>query len=195
MALSAANAPRVPVASRAEWRAWLRKNHRQRKSVWVVSWKKGDPRYVAYGDLVEEALCFGWIDSLPRKLDASRTMLLMAPRRASSAWSRLNKQRAEKLIASGSMAVAGRRVIVAAKAAGLWTKLDAVDTLTIPLDLKKALKGQPGAQQNFAAFPRSAKRGILDWISQAKRPETRAKRIAETARLAGRNVRANQWSR
>jgi uncharacterized protein YdeI (YjbR/CyaY-like superfamily) len=195
MASSAANAPRIPVASRAEWRAWLRKNRRRQQSVWVVSWKKGDPRYVAYGDLVEEALCFGWIDSLPRKLDASRTMLLMAPRKASSAWSRLNKQRAEKLIADGSMTAAGLRVIAAAKAAGLWSKLDGVEDLKIPPDLQKALRAHPGAKLNFDAFPRSAKRGILDWILQAKRAETRAKRIAETAQLAARNVRANQWPR
>jgi uncharacterized protein YdeI (YjbR/CyaY-like superfamily) len=195
MASSAANAARIPVASRAEWRAWLRKNGRQQQSVWVVSWKKGDPRYVAYGDLVEEALCFGWIDSLPRKLDASRTMLLMAPRKAFSAWSRLNKQRAEKLIADGSMTAAGLRVIAAAKAAGLWTKLDGVEDLKIPPDLQKALRAQPGAKLHFDAFPRSAKRGILEWILQAKRAETRAKRIAETAQLASRNVRANQWPR
>lgn len=193
MAGSADRAPRIPVASRAEWRAWLRKNHRQEHSVWVVSWKKGDPRYVPFGDLVEEALCFGWIDSLPRKLDSSRTMLLMAPRKPTSAWSRLNKQRAEKLVSNGAMAPAGLRVIAAAKAAGLWTKLDAVEDLTVPPDLQKAFRAHPGSRAHFAAFPRSAKRGILEWILQAKKPETRAKRIAETARLAARNERANQW--
>lgn len=180
--------------SRADWRTWLTKHHTRETGVWVVTYRKGAGKpIVGYDDLVEEALCFGWIDSRPRKLDEKRTMLWFSPRKAKSAWSRPNKERVERLIAAGLMTPAGQAKIDAAKRDGLWTKLDAVEELTIPEDLARALAEQPPAAEFFEAFPRSAKRGILEWIEQAKRPETREKRVEETARLAKRNERANQW--
>jgi uncharacterized protein YdeI (YjbR/CyaY-like superfamily) len=122
--------------------------------------------------LVEEGLCFGWVDSKPDKLDALRTMLYFAPRKVGSAWSRPNKQRIERLLAVGQMHPAGQAKIDAARADGSWTLLDAVEDLVIPADLGAALDRPPEARQPFEAFPRSAKRGILEWIAQAKRPET-----------------------
>jgi uncharacterized protein YdeI (YjbR/CyaY-like superfamily) len=189
-----ADIPRVEPVDRAAWRAWLTENHATSGSVWLVSWKagRGQPR-LAYRDAVEEALCFGWIDSLPRKLDDDRTMLLMSPRKKNSAWSALNKERALRMIATGQMTEAGQRVVDAARESGLWDKLEAVDQLVIPPDLEAALSAIPTALANFQAFPRSTRRGILEWILQAKRPETRVARISETARLAGVNQRANQW--
>ena len=187
------NRARVEIDSRAAWRRWLKKHHTQAESIWLVFWKKGDPRHVPNGDIVEEALCFGWVDSLPRKLDAQRSMLLLSPRRAGSAWSKLNKQRAERMIAEGLMTPAGLARIEAAKKDGLWSKLDGVDALEVPADLVAALKAHKPAAANWDAFPRSVKRGILEWILQAKRPETRARRVAETAVRASRNERANQW--
>lgn len=189
-----ADIPRVEPVDRAGWRAWLTENHATSGSVWLVSWKagRGQPR-LAYGEAVEEALCFGWIDSLPRKLDEDRTMLLMSPRKKSSAWSALNKDRALRMIATGQMTEAGQRVIDAARESGLWDKLETVDQLVIPPDLEAALSANPTALANFQAFPRSTRRGILEWILQAKRPETRVARVDETARLAGLNQRANQW--
>jgi uncharacterized protein YdeI (YjbR/CyaY-like superfamily) len=184
---------RVEVESRAQWRAWLERHHRQTRSIWLVYWKKGDARHVPYGDLVEEALCFGWVDSLPRKLDAARSMLLVSPRRPGSAWSKLNKDRAERLIATGKMAAAGLAKIEAAKRDGQWTRLDTVDALIIPPDLKTAFASHPPAGQAWMTFPRSVQRGILEWILQAKRPETRARRILETAESAARGERAHQW--
>ena len=182
--------------SRAEWRAWLEQNHTQTEGVWLISYKKatGKPR-VEYDDAVEEALCFGWIDSKGNKLDAERSMLWLAPRKPGSGWSRPNKERVERMIAAGLMTPVGIAKINAAKQDGSWNALDAVEALEIPADLSDALASYTSAQQHFAAFPRSVKRGILEWIANARRPETRAKRIDETARLAEANIRANQWSK
>jgi uncharacterized protein YdeI (YjbR/CyaY-like superfamily) len=180
--------------TRSEWRAWLESNHTQPTGVWLISYKKatGLP-YVDYDSAVEEALCFGWIDSVPRKLDDQRSMLYFAPRKKGSGWSRLNKQRIAKVLAAGLMMPAGLAKLEAAKQDGSWTALDAVENLEIPDDLAAAFADYDQAAANFEAFPRSAKRGILEWISNAKRPVTRAKRIAETADLAEQNIRANQW--
>ncbi len=185
--------PRVPIASRADWRAWLERHHVSSGSIWLVLHKKGQGPHVPYDDVVEEALCFGWVDSLVRKLDERRSMLLLAPRKPGSAWSKPNKERVARLVASGAMTPAGLAKVEAAKTDGTWTKLDAVETLTVPKDLAAAFRRHAGSAAHFAAFPRSAKRGILEWIEQAKKPETRAKRVAETAALAARNERANQW--
>lgn len=180
--------------TRAEWRAWLEQHHLQSEGVWVISYKKatGQPR-LEYDEAVEEALCFGWIDSKPNKLDEQRSMLWFAPRRPGSGWSRLNKERVEKMIAAGLMTAVGFAKIKAAQEDGSWNALDAVEALEIPPDLDQALASYSSARQNFEAFPRSVKRGILEWISTAKKPETRTKRIEETARLAQDNIRANQW--
>jgi len=190
----AADLQRVEVTSRVRWRAWLEKHHGQAESIWLVTYKKsaGD-RHVPYDAVVEEALCFGWVDSLPRKLDEHRTMLLLSPRKPGSAWSALNKRRAERMIAEGSMHPAGLAKIEAAKADGSWNRLDAVEALAVPDDLAAALAKHGRAAENFENFPRSVRRGILEWILQAKRPETRAKRIAQTATLAAGNKRANQF--
>lgn len=180
--------------TRSEWCAWLAKHHQREEGVWLVTYKKGTgkPR-IDYNEAVEEALCFGWIDSKPAKLDDERSMLYFAPRKPGSAWSKANKQRVEKLIAAGLMTPAGLAKIEAAKRDGSWYRLDTVEALEIPQDLTEALEAYPNAKQNFEAFPRSVKRAILEWILNAKKLETRAKRIAETARLADKNVRANQW--
>jgi len=182
-----------PIA-RAEWRAWLAENHTRTTGVWLVIYKKatGRPR-VDYDEAVEEALCFGWIDSKGNKLDDERSLLWFAPRKAKTGWSKPNKERIERMLATGQMMPAGLAKIEAAKQDGSWSALDAVEALEIPADLEIALAANPIAAQHFAAFPRSAKRGILEWISNAKTAETRAKRVAETARLAADNIRANQW--
>jgi len=162
----------------------------------VISYKKssGGP-HVEYDALVEEALCFGWIDSKTGALDEARAMGWFAPRKAKTGWSRVNKQRVARLIAAGQMAPADLTKIEAAKKDGSWTALDAVEALIIPPDLRKALASLPAAGANFAAFPRSIKRGILEWKRNAKRPQTRARRVDETARLASQNVRAHQWTK
>lgn len=186
---------RVVVNSRAEWRRWLSKHHTQTEGVWLVTYKKAaDPkRYLSYDDIVEEAICFGWVDSLPRTLDAMRSMRLVAPRRPKSAWSAVNKARVDKLAAAGKLAPAGLAAVARAKSDGSWSKLDEVEAMVTPPDLARALAQHASASEHFAAFPRSSKRIILEWIASAKTDATRTKRILETARLAAVNRRANHW--
>jgi uncharacterized protein YdeI (YjbR/CyaY-like superfamily) len=180
--------------TRAEWRNWLEQHHERDQGVWLISFKKasGKPRF-DYDEAVEEALCFGWIDSKGNKLDDERSMLWIAPRKPGTGWSKLNKSRVEKLMADGLMMPAGLAKVEAAKQDGSWYALDSVEALEIPPDLKQAFAADKTAKEYFDAFPRSAKRAILEWIASAKKPETRAKRIEETVSLAARNIRANQW--
>jgi uncharacterized protein YdeI (YjbR/CyaY-like superfamily) len=180
--------------TRAQWRAWLMKNHARDEGVWLITYKKatGKPR-VEYDEAVEEALCFGWVDSTANKLDDERSLLYFAPRKEGSGWSKPNKERIERMIAAGLMMPAGLVKIEAAKKDGTWTLLDGVEALEVPPDLAAALAALPNARAYWDAFPRSVKRGILEWILNAKKPETRAKRIEETATLANENKRANQW--
>lgn len=186
--------PSTHPLSREAWREWLRAHHERSTGVWLVSYKKatGKPRF-DYDAAVEEALCFGWIDSKPKKLDEARTLLWFAPRKPGTGWSRPNKQRIEKMTAAGLMAQAGLRKVEQARRDGSWTRLDAVEDLLVPQDLAEALEKLPPAVDNFMAFPRSARRGILEWIANARTAETRARRVDETARMASRNERANQW--
>ena len=179
--------------SRADWRKWLEENQDRKEGIWLISYKKdtGKPRF-DYDESVEEALCFGWIDSKPAKLDDERSMLWFAPRKPKTNWSKLNKDRVEKMIKAGLMAPAGLAKVEAAKKDGSWNALDGVEALDIPPDLAKAFSKNKTAKEYFEAFPRSVKRGILEWILNAKRPETRAKRIEETVTLAEKNVRTNQ---
>jgi uncharacterized protein YdeI (YjbR/CyaY-like superfamily) len=176
---------------RATWRRWLERHHATTKGVWVVSWRAqtGKPR-VDYDALVEEALCFGWIDGHQKPVDDERIMQLLTPRRPGSAWASSNKKRVASLEQAGAMAEAGRRVVEAAKADGSWSRYDSADALEIPTDLEAALATNAAAAQNFDAFTDAAKRAILRWLIDAKRPETRAKRIAEAVRLAAQNQRA-----
>ncbi|PXA67976.1 hypothetical protein CTB96_15050 [Cryobacterium arcticum] len=194
--VSPTTAPRVHPETRAEWRRWLLAHHESEQSVWLVSWKKatGKPA-VSYDDAVSEALCVGWVDSKPQKLDGERTMLYFSARKPTSAWSRPNKIRVEALRAAGLMLPAGEAVIAQAISNGSWALLDDVEDLIVPPDLAEALGENPPARANWDQFPPSARRGILEWIIQAKRPQTRATRILETAQLASQNQRAAQWKR
>jgi uncharacterized protein YdeI (YjbR/CyaY-like superfamily) len=184
----------VSIGSRAALRRWLRAHHRSSPGAWFVTYKKatGRPR-PEYADVVEELLCFGWVDSRPAALDDERSMLLGTPRKATSRWSRLNKQRVARLVAARKMTAAGLAVVEQAKRSGAWTGLDAVERLAIPGDLATALRAHPGARTQFDGFPRGVRRNILEWITGAKRPSTRAARVAQTAELAGQGRRANQW--
>jgi uncharacterized protein YdeI (YjbR/CyaY-like superfamily) len=186
----------VLMETRAQWRRWLERHHSRDAGLWLVTWKKasGKPQ-LAYDDLVEEALAFGWVDSKTQALDTQRSMLWLAPRRPGSLWSGPNKQRVERLMAAGLMAPAGLAKVEAAQADGTWTALDAVEALEVPADLAAAFDLHPGSRARWDAFPRSARRGALEWIVQAKKAETRARRVDETARLAARGERANAWPR
>lgn len=182
----------VEVITRAAWRAWLAAHHGRGESIWLVTYKKhcGD-RYLPYDAVVEEALCFGWIDGLVRRVDDDRKKQLISPRRPGSAWSALNKRRVAALIAEGAMAPPGLAVIERARADGSWTIYDDCEARVMPEDLAAALAAVEGATAAWRGFPESAQRGILWWIKSAKTAATRGGRVAETARLAGIGLRAN----
>ncbi|TAL19495.1 MAG: hypothetical protein EPN99_10290 [Frankiales bacterium] len=146
--------------SRAQWRGWLAEHASTSPGVWVVTWKRSSGRPVlAYEDLVQEALCFGWVDGQARAVDAERTSLLVTPRRPGSGWARTNEERVARL-----------------QAAGLAAALDA----------------DPAARAAWDGFPPSARKQLIAWVTTAKRPETRARRVNETAARAARGERANQ---
>jgi uncharacterized protein YdeI (YjbR/CyaY-like superfamily) len=185
---------RFHAETRDQWRAWLTEHAAEGRGVWLVMWKKASGRPVlTYEDAVTEALAFGWVDSKGGTLDADRTMLWFTARGRGSGWARPNKRRIESLEAAGLMTDAGRRVVEAANADGSWTLLDDVEDLVVPPDLAAALAAVPGAGEQWEAFPRSAKRALLEWIVQAKTEPTRARRVTQTAGAAGRGERANTW--
>jgi uncharacterized protein YdeI (YjbR/CyaY-like superfamily) len=188
-------APFVHAEDRATWRAWLEANHATATGVWLVGWRKGQGPVLDYEETVEEALCFGWIDSTGGRFDDRRMKLYFAPRKPYSVWSASNKQRVERLITAGQMRRAGLEAIERAKANGAWTALDDVERGIVPQDLAAALAAHPPAEEHFAAFPWSARRAILVWIAAAKKPDTRAARVLETAVRAARKERANERPR
>jgi uncharacterized protein YdeI (YjbR/CyaY-like superfamily) len=180
--------------NRREWRRWLEKHHASASGIWLMYYKKHTAQpTVTYAESVEEALCFGWIDSKPARLDDERHLLYFCPRKPKSVWSKLNKSRLERLLESGVMAPAGLLAIEVAKKNGSWSSIDDAEANIMPDDLRRALDENSVARGHFDAFPASVQRQILKWVYAAKRPETRAKRIEETVRLAAENVRANQW--
>jgi uncharacterized protein YdeI (YjbR/CyaY-like superfamily) len=176
----------------ADWRAWLAQNGRSEKEVWLVIHHKdsGTPS-VRYHEAIEHALCFGWIDGLHRKRDADSSQLRFTPRTPRSTWSRVNRQRAAKMIEEGLMTERGQALIELAKAKGTWQVLPDAESSVIPDDLQELLDQDEGARKNFERFPPSSKRLILEWIAAAKKPDTRQRRINQTAVLAAVNIRAN----
>ena len=178
----------------SDWRTWLANNTGTEKSIWLIIYRKeSDTPSVYYDEAVDQALCYGWIDSKPNKRDQESFYQFFSKRNPKSNWSRVNKEKVERLIANGEMAAPGLEMVALAKKTGTWDALNDVENGIIPPDLQAALGQYPKAATHFEHFPRSVKRGILEWIFNAKKPETRAKRIAETARLANDNVRANQF--
>ena len=177
--------------SRAAWRAWLVEHHGTERGVWLCSWKAATGRPTcAYADAVEEALCFGWIDSTVNTLDDERGMQLMTPRKPKSGWTRLNRRRVEAMEEQGRMTDVGRRAVEAAKANGWWTIYDAADDLIEPADLTAALDATPAARAAWDGFPPSPRKQMLWWVISAGRPETRANRIAKIVAEAAAGRRA-----
>jgi uncharacterized protein YdeI (YjbR/CyaY-like superfamily) len=185
------DAPHVHADDRSTWRAWLEANHLAARGAWLVTWRPRTGRAsLDYEAAVEEALCFGWVDSTGGRVDDERGKLYFAPRKPRSVWAASNRARVERLIEEGRMAPAGLAAIERAKANGSWSVLEAAERMEIPDDLAVAFGGRPPAAANFAAFPPSARRMLLAWVAVARRPETRAARIAEIADAAARNERA-----
>lgn len=171
-----------------QWRTWLATNGRRERSVWLIV--RRDAAGVNLADAVEQALCFGWIDSKTIKRDDRTTYQCFTPRNPRSTWSKVNRERVERLTTAGLMAPAGQKLVDHARRTGTWDLLADAQNLVVPADLRAALAQSPTAADHFHAFPPSTRRAILEWITLAKRPETRASRIARTVTQAAHNHRA-----
>ena len=184
--------PLVHPKSREAWRAWLVEHHATVDGVWLARWTKASGRAsVSYEAIVEEALCFGWIDGLVHTLGDGRQAQLLTPRRPGSGWARSNKDLVERLIAAGRVTEAGMAVIRSAQADGSWSMQDAAEALIEPVELSAALDADPEARRQWDAFPRSPRRALIWWVMSAKRPETRARRVAQIVAEAAHGRRAN----
>ena len=186
--------PSVEARNRAAWRAWLRRHHRTAPGAWLVYHKKhSDTPSVTYEEAVQEALCYGWIDSLVRALDRDRYRQLFTPRKPRSTWSQANKRRVARLLAEGRMQPAGLAKIEAAKANGSWRSLDAVESLTIPADVRRAFAAEGDALRHFRGYAASLRKGVLYWLASAKRPETRALRLAKLVAYAAEHITGREF--
>lgn len=179
--------PHVEITSRAEWRAWLAANHTQADGVWLVAYKKhcGD-KHVTWPEIVQEALCFGWIDGRTRRIDEDRVTLYVSPRKPGSIWSALNRRHVAELQQRGLMTPAGQRLVDAAQADGSWTFLDDIDALVVPDDLAAALDASPAARARWGETKPADRKLALYHVKTAKRPDTRTRRIAQIVERAAR---------
>lgn len=178
-------------ADRKAWRKWLEKNHATRVSVWVIFTKKTKEgvRHLSWSDAVDEALCFGWIDSRAKTIDEDHYMQFFSRRKPKSIWSKINKEKVDRLIEEGLMSEAGLRSIEVAKRNGSWSSLDDVEALIIPKDLAAAFRKHKGSKAYFEGLSKSVRKMMLHWITFAKLPETRQRRIDELVESAGKGER------
>ena len=183
-------APWVEADDRPTWRAWLEANHATSSGAWLVTWRRRSGRVgLDYEAAIEEALCFGWVDSTGGRVDDERGKLYFAPRKAGSGWAASNKARIERLERDGRLAAAGRAAVERARADGSWTLLDAVERLEVPDDLAAALASRPAATATFDGFTPGVRKQLLAWVAMARRPETRARRVEAVAAAAARGER------
>lgn len=180
--------------SQAQWREWLEINHAQESSIWLIYYKKssGKPS-IPYSAAVDEALCFGWIDSKVKSIDHEKYMQFFCVRKPNSVWSKVNKEKIAILTEKGLMTKAGLDVIEVAKANGSWHILDQVEALIIPDELLTALSGIPAAKEYFLSLSRTDMRNLLQWIALAKKEETRQKRIREIVISAESQTKPKQF--
>lgn len=176
--------------SRAAWREWLLKNHSSSQSVWLLGYKKNaNMPTISWEESVEEALCFGWIDSIRKSLGDGKFIQFFSKRKPNGTWSKINKDKIIKLIETGHMTDAGLATIEKAKQNGSWTILDEVEALIIPADLEDAFLRNPNSKEFYLSLSKSNQKAILQWIVLAKLPETRLKRINEIAERASQNLK------
>lgn len=180
--------------SRQEWREWLQQHHQSEQLVWLIYYKQktGIPS-IKYSDAVDEALCFGWIDSTAKTIDEHSWRQFFTRRKPTSVWSKVNKAKVERLITEGLMKDAGFNSIQIAKENGSWTILDEVEELIVPEDLAARLKDYTSAEDYFLGLSNSLRKAILQWLVLAKRPETRQKRIDQIAELASKGQKPPQF--
>lgn len=178
--------------SPAEWRQWLHDHHND-EAIWLIMYKKASGiKSITYNEALEVALCYGWIDSRKVTRDHQSYIQHFGPRKAKSHWSRINKEKVLRLRRDGLMQPSGEAVILAAQQNGSWNALDDIENLVVPPDLQEQLNNTPAALEHWNNFSVSAKKYLLYWVTSAKRPETRKKRIDETVTKAAQNQRANQ---
>ncbi len=180
--------------NRHDWRKWLELNHNKKEAVWLIFYKKKSPNYnLSWSESVDEALCFGWIDSVKRAIDAEKYKQYFSKRKAKSNWSKVNKDKVKTLIAQGLMKEEGYKSIEIAKENGSWTILDEVEARVIPEDLKEEFANHQGSLEYFDSLSNSVKKGLLHWVVSAKRKETRQKRILEIVKNASKNLKPKQF--
>ena len=178
---------------RKAWRKWLEKNHAKSRGIWLVYYKKDSGKSrVPYADAVEEALCFGWIDTTQRPRDEYSSQQLFMPRKEKSNWSKLNKERVAKMEKEGLMTDAGREKIEIAKKNGSWTKLDAVENIELPPELEKAFARNKTAKKNFDAMSKTAQKEFLYWLHNTKKEDVRNQRVADIIRLTKQNIKLHR---
>jgi uncharacterized protein YdeI (YjbR/CyaY-like superfamily) len=180
--------------SQQAWRSWLQENHRSKQSVWLVCYKKkANIPTVLWSDAVDEAICFGWIDSKRITIDDDKFMQFFTKRKPNGTWSKVNKEKIKQLIYQGLMTEAGLECIEKAKQNGSWTVLDEVEELIIPMDLESAFDAKTGSKEFFLGLSKSVRKSILQWIVLAKQAETRQKRMNEVAEMASQNLKPKQF--
>jgi uncharacterized protein YdeI (YjbR/CyaY-like superfamily) len=176
-------------ADRQAWRAWLKANHQSKSAVWLV-YDKGPNRQLSWEDIVQEALCFGWVDSRAGKASDTKSKIYVSRRNPTSGWSKINKAHIAVLERNGLMAPVGRAIIELAKQNGSWDKFTKSDNLIQPPELMAAFESNHKARTNFDAFSDSSKRQILQWLYDAKTMETLAKRVERTVAQAELNLKS-----
>ena len=177
-----------------EWREWLSENHEKKEAVWLIFYRKKSPKYnLSWSESVDEALCFGWIDSTKKTLDEERYIQYFTKRKPKSIWSRVNKDKVDQLIAEGLMQDAGYKSIEVAKSNGAWTLMDSVEALIVPEGLKAEFDKWPGSAEYYESLSKSAKKMLLGWIALAKREETKQKRIIEIAENAAQGQKPKSF--
>jgi uncharacterized protein YdeI (YjbR/CyaY-like superfamily) len=180
------NFDKVEITSSEELRNWLLQNYKSSKSIWLVTFKKSEAdKYVSRWDVLDELICFGWIDGIRRKLDDEKTMQLISPRKVEH-WAKTYKERAAKLIEDGKMHQQGFKSIEESKSSGLWNFMDDVDNLNVPEDLSDALSKKKGALDFFNGINDSSKRFVLRWLKLAKTEKTRSIRINQLVELSAK---------
>ena len=181
-------------SNKQDWRKWLKLNHKKKEAVWLIFYKKKSPKYnLSWSESVDEALCFGWIDSTKRTIDNDTYKQYFTKRKVRSNWSKINKDKVKILIEQGLMKEAGYKSIEIAKNNDSWTFLDEVEALVIPKDLKREFENYKGSMEYFDSLSNSAKKILLYWIISAKRKDTRLKRIIEIAENACENLKPKQF--
>ena len=181
-------------SSKKDWRKWLQLNHQKKEAVWVIFYKKKSPNHnLGWSESVDEALCFGWIDSTKRTIDSEKYKQYFSKRKAKSNWSKINKDKVIALINQGLMEDGGYRSIEIAKENGSWTILDEVEALLIPKDLEAEFTNHKGSKAYFDSLSKSAQKILLYWVVSGKRAETRQKRILEIAENASKNQKPKQF--